>query len=167
MENLLNKLAMVVSILICTVGIVDACPCGPELSEEEKYFIVKIVDKCPCGPKLPVEEAYLKSDGIFIGKVVESRLAGFKVYDQAYKYMEYNLEVVKKYKGNIIDNKVIIRTGLGGSDCGYRFLLGKEYIIYGSQYKANLYSTNSCARNREIISREEREIKILEKLSEK
>jgi len=167
MENLLNKLAMVVSILICTVKIVDACPCGPKLTEEETYFIVKIVDKCPCGPKLPVEEAYLKSDGIFIGKVVESRLAGFKLYDQTYKYMEYNLEVVKKYKGNIIDNKVIIRTGLGGADCGYRFLLGKKYIVYGSQYKGNLYSTNSCTRNREITSREEREIKILEKLSEK
>jgi len=167
MENLLNKLAMVVSILICTVEIVEACPCGPKLSEEETYFIVEIVGACPCGPKLSVEEAYLKSDGIFIGKVVESRLAEFKVYDQTYKYMEYNFEVMKKYKGNIINNKVIIRTGLGGSDCGYRFLLENKYIVYGSLYKGNLYSTNSCTKNKEVTSREEREFKILEKLSEK
>ena len=112
-------------------------------------------------------EAYLISDGIFIGKLVDSRLAEFKVYDQIYPYMEYNFEVIKKYKGNTIDNKVIIRTGLGASDCGYRFLLGKKYIVYGSLYKGNLYSTNLCTRNKEVTSHEEREFKILEKLSEK
>ena len=167
MVNLVERLVLTVFILIFMVEIVDACPCGLKLSEEEAYFIVRITGECPCGSELSLEEAYLKADGVFIGKVVESRSAEFKIYDQVYEYIDYVFDIIKKYKGNVINNKVIFRTGFGGSGCGYRFSLENEYLIYGFLYKENLYSTNICARNCEIEFCEERELNLLEELIEK
>lgn len=163
---MVRKVVSIFLISACIAGFANACPCGPELSEDEKFFIVKIFDGCPCWEEKSVEEAYKQSDGVFIGKVVDIQMGQFQILNLTYDYKEITFDVIKAYKGNIINGKAIIRTGTGNSDCGYPFLLNGEYLVYGSLYKGNLYSTNACTRTIEVTSHAEEELKVLAKLKE-
>lgn len=158
----------VVAIFLVSVFLAEfayACPCGPQLTNDEKFFMVKILDGCPCSENKSVEQAYRQSDGVFIGKVVDLHRGEYKILNLITdEYQEVTLNVIKTYKGKIQDGKVIVRTGTGNSDCGYPFALNKEYLVYGSLYKGNLYSTNACTRTKEIAPGIGGELDTLEKL---
>jgi len=63
------------------------------------------------------------------------------------KYRVFNVVVDKKYKSpkNMSDTIQIV-TGYGGGDCGYEFEVGKDYIIYGEQWKENKLSVKHRKR---------------------
>lgn len=57
------------------------------------------------------------------------------------KYKLYTLVVDTKFKAIIsISDTIQIVTGYGGGDCGYEFVLGKDYIIYGEEWKEKTVS---------------------------
>jgi len=77
------------------------------------------------------------------------------------------------YKGRITKDTLEIFTGMGGGDCGYGFVVGQEYIVYGSRdayfgskrknwpytRARNRYWTNICTR---IVIKNEEEIAEIE-----
>lgn len=72
----------------------------------------------------------------------------------------YKLAMTATYKGKITADTVEIYTGVGNGDCGLRFVVGRDYIVYGStetyfgqrnndwQFPngRNIYWTNICSR---------------------
>jgi hypothetical protein len=54
------------------------------------------------------------------------------------------LQVDTAWKG-VSTDRVSIRTGSGGGDCGYPFLEKQQYVVYASRYKGQL-ATSICSR---------------------
>jgi hypothetical protein len=45
--------------------------------------------------------------------------------------MKFELLVEEFYKGKLKQDTLLVYTGMGAGDCGYRFQVGKKYIVYG------------------------------------
>lgn len=100
-----------------------ACSCVPQGSES--------IEK-------QVKEAYTNSTAVFVGEVVE-------VIEKPDAYsVEIKFKVVKSWKNEFKD-AASIKTGRGGGDCGYKFEVGKRYLVYTDGDKNNL-RTNICTR---------------------
>jgi len=66
-----------------------------------------------------------------------------------------------KTKHKLKTDTIYIQTGVGGGDCGYRFKIGSEYVVYGSAVKEDpkkevlvQMETNICTRTTNNINRE-------------
>lgn len=44
----------------------------------------------------------------------------------------YTLQVQSRIRGRMLPKQLTVVTGEGGGDCGFRFVIGKEYVIYGN-----------------------------------
>ncbi len=104
---------------------------------------------CSCVPVPPVQEELQRSDAVFAGKVVE--ITEQKQPD-GYITKAVRFEVTDTWKG-VSQSQVIITTGMGGGDCGYEFITGKDYLVYAS--KSNMYGEETlvtviCDRTREL-----------------
>jgi hypothetical protein len=100
----------------------------------------------------------------------------FKEKNYGTKQLEITIESLKPYKGKITSEFIKIRTGLGCGDCGYKFELGKVYLVFAnnSQYLKyskdrlnakwrnikNVYETNICMRTK-LFSNSKDELKRL------
>jgi hypothetical protein len=81
---------------------------------------------------------------------------------------KYTVLLTHKYKGRIKQDTVTIVTGMGGGDCGFKFEIGKDYIIYaqketnGSHFFGDegngtipgVFRTNICRRTMEFNQKE-------------
>jgi len=74
-----------------------------------------------------------------------------------WKQYRYTVEIEEVFKGKLYQKTVEIFTGLGGGDCGVKFLVGKQYTIYaksqrtrnfnGKQLKVSPFlTTDICTR---------------------
>lgn len=110
-----------------------------------------------------------QSDLVFKGQVIEiNELKSEETvtgtdYKVEYRRFEFTIQVTKIYKGKkskeIGDEITIITTG-GGGDCGYRFDLGVNYLVYAyktdRKLKMELYdqkvdefiTTHLCTRTK-------------------
>lgn len=82
---------------------------------------------------------------VFIGKPLKNAEIELPLPERpdSYKLMnEFSFKVSKVLKGNRIE-KITIRTGSGGGDCGYGFEFGKEYLVFAWPYKG-LWYTSIC-----------------------
>lgn len=87
------------------------------------------------------------------------------------------IKIENIFKGHITNDTLIIYTGSGGGDCGYNFITGQKYVIYGSTGNylvdvsknqnfpsgKNIYWTNICTRTQKYNLAE---IEELEKINE-
>lgn len=72
----------------------------------------------------------------------------------------YTVRVERSFKCGSAPDTVVIYSGMGGGDCGYRFELNERYVIYASRDKGKrgwlyagkplvgrgIYWTNICMR---------------------
>ena len=89
-----------------------------------------------------------------------------------------DLAIVERYKGTDLRATVTIYTPMHSASCGYKFELGKSYIVYASKnslgfmfrdkvdlsngsQKENTYWTNHCSRTTEYNSTEAEELRLL------
>ena len=99
---------------------------------------------CSCVPQgsesieTQVKQAYTNSAAVFVGEVVEvvKKPDGYSV--------EVKFRNVKSWKSELQD-KITISTGQGSGDCGYKFEVGKKYLVYADGERNNL-KTNICTR---------------------
>jgi hypothetical protein len=96
-----------------------------------------------------------QSEEIFEGKVesikLKWHLLDAKVGDltpadmeQDPPFMEVSFEITRSYRGP--QRKTIqLRTGLGVGDCGFRFEVGKQYLVYAFTGDSGELSTNICS----------------------
>lgn len=86
---------------------------------------------------------------------------------------EYKFLVVRKYKGKITSDTIIVSTPYGETACGFFFKINHEYILYGTKWakvkqKAvllpdNHFKTTICTRTKEVEPDEEAAIKAASK----
>ncbi len=57
----------------------------------------------------------------------------------------FSIEVTRSWKG-VTTTLADIRTGYGGADCGYEFVIGVEYVVYAGHTSDGDWGTNICTR---------------------
>lgn len=108
------------------------------------------VHACSCIGRASVDQAYASTQLIFSGKVLADsvvKIDSKEMPGASYSQKHYRFSVTNTYKGRSMST-VAIETGMGGGDCGFRFELNKEYIVYASLKNDSLriYSTTICTR---------------------
>jgi hypothetical protein len=66
--------------------------------------------------------------------------------------MEYEIVITERFKSSVQQDTIKIRTGFGGGDCGFRFEVGSEYLIYATEEYAVDYW-------QPLLNRTEKELK--------
>lgn len=140
---------------------------------------------CNCNEARSVPEEFKHADAIFVGTILNKEIVfvhkeSLMMYDTfqqdfpgiQYSFVKYTTIVEKLYKGKTTSDTVIIRTGMGGGDCGIRFEVGGKYIVYAESksYLAsiinslnipeeqNVYWTYSCLRTTAYYTEEIEEL---------
>jgi len=125
---------------------------------------------CSCISKANVKNEIKTSDVVIIGKVVAEK--SFTIEVDSFPMLNINLKeytflIEKKLKGKTQQDTLKIVTGIGNGDCGFKFLLGKKYIVYASftdigpelsPQTFNFLFTDICRRTREYSPKEEASI---------
>jgi hypothetical protein len=134
-------------------------------------FSISLTFACSCS-KVGILKGQNESDFIFTGKVIEIKeiKSKEKLTDSErivdYKRYEFIFEIKhihKRKKGFNYSEKITIITSGGGTDCGNKFDLNKQYLVYAynQQNKIGLgiedqkaekefMSTNLCTRTKRI-----------------
>jgi hypothetical protein len=110
-------------------------------------FVPIVASACTCDLPSPgktlkpqVVEARKQSRPVFSGEVVEV------IADPQVPYLKVKFRVEKYWKG-VLTTEMIVVTGRGGGDCGYRFEVGARYLIFAYGGDAKL-ETNICQRTK-------------------
>ena len=91
---------------------------------------------------MPFSEEVAYADQVFIGTVI-------KKTDSDMVYFLFSVSQI--FKGNKADT-LTIKTGFGGGDCGVKFEIGKEYLVYSHSSQTSICRRNAFANNnRDII----------------
>src|SRR5215813_8918066 len=95
-------------------------------------------------------QEYWRTDVVFLGTVVGSAKIAINEGDSKYDQRLVRFEVVSTFRGEL-KAKAEVVTGLGGSDCGYRFNDGETYLVYArrNEQDQRLY-TSTCTRTRPL-----------------
>jgi hypothetical protein len=101
---------------------------------------------CSCIGGKNVHRAIEKSDVVLTGKIVsrdvivvqDSTLPSCLILRRA----EYTVCVGTVYKGKPIKDTIRLITGMGHGDCGYKFRIGSDYIIYAER-KTNYFESGT------------------------
>ncbi|MEK6409446.1 MAG: hypothetical protein AABN34_21185 [Acidobacteriota bacterium] len=89
--------------------------------------------------KQQVNDARKRSKAVFSGQVLEITAAPDS------NHIVVKLRVERTWK-NIRGEEVLIVTGRGGGDCGYRFTVGATYLVYAYGTDDTSLGTNICQR---------------------
>lgn len=85
---------------------------------------------CSCVPMPSPQEAFTESDAVFRGRVIKIEpKADAAAWEQSSWYRQVQLRLTTSWKGTN-QRLITITTEQAGSACGYRFEVGREYIIY-------------------------------------
>ena len=89
---------------------------------------------------------YWKAAAVFTGTVIYSSSTAYKrgEYDIPARLVRFKID--QPFRG-VKGNEVVVRTGLGGGDCGYNFQLGGQYLVYAYS-DGNKLATGICSRTR-------------------
>lgn len=158
---------------------------------------------CKCGGPGTVKSSFEGSHVVVSGQVLSKEVVSFsqtirpdsvsairerlkddkqnlQFFEMSYIF-KIDLEIVEKYKGTDLRDTVTIYTAMHRASCGYKFELGRSYIIYASNgshlsfmfkdkvdlskgsQKENTYWTNHCTRTTEYNSVEADELRLLTK----
>ena len=116
---------------------------------------------CSCIGNLTVKQSVKKHDAIIYGTVIsrnefESKDSGLPIGFKSFR-AEYAVLVKRAFKGNFQKDTIKVVTGLGGGDCGIKFKLGVNYVIY-ADYEDRFFesgekvdsflTTNICTRTK-------------------
>lgn len=95
---------------------------------------------CSCAPPPPVSVALAGSDFVIFGRCIS-----FSVASERHRLAK--IEIIRRFKGNTDANVIEIHTGISESLCGFDFIAGEHYLIYGG-ITEGIWRTGLCTRNR-------------------
>ncbi|HEX6188568.1 MAG TPA: hypothetical protein VFZ40_10845 [Pyrinomonadaceae bacterium] len=111
-------------VAVMTLASVDALACTCELPWPQRSL------------KQQVEKARKDSRAVFSGRVLRIDEAGYM--------LKVTLIVENSWKERL-PKEVVLFTGRGGGDCGYRFEVGEDYLVY-AYFGGTALGTNICQR---------------------
>lgn len=102
---------------------------------------------CSCAERAPCQ-AYGESSAVFVGTVIDSRVITTRKdkYERNRRVVRFSVDT--PYRG-VTGSEVELRTGMGGGDCGIRFVPTEKYLVYAYENEGIL-STSICSRTRSI-----------------
>jgi len=89
---------------------------------------------CSCDGSKTLIEAYKISNSVTLGTIIAEEFVTLRDptnFPDLITIVRYKFLIEKVYKGSFTKDTVLIYTGSGGGDCGYPFLKGGRYIVYG------------------------------------
>ncbi|HZY81125.1 MAG TPA: hypothetical protein VFE50_16490 [Cyclobacteriaceae bacterium] len=156
---------------------------------------------CKCGGPGTVKESFIGGEVIVSGRVLRKELIAFSQTinpdsvsvvkarlnndKQKLRFFEMNyifkidFQITDKYKGLHLTDTVTIYTAMNSASCGYKFEVGKYYIVYARKEndlsamflgsddrnrdleRKDTYWTNHCTRTTEYNSMEAEELRAL------
>jgi len=97
---------------------------------------------CSCIPAPPVSVALAKSDFVLYGRCISFSMASEMTRTARF-------EIVRLFKGKIEATAVNILTSMSGGSCGFNFVAGDYYLVYGYAEGDGL-RTSICTRTKEL-----------------
>jgi hypothetical protein len=119
-----------------------------------------------------VEKAFTKSDLIISGKVIDIKIVNKGELKSSADPIIYKFEIIKNIKGKIEKEVIEIVSKESTASCGYKFELGKSYLVYARKSNQFSYNTNNesdfvtslCDRNQKLKNVNKKEFQKLKKL---
>jgi hypothetical protein len=99
---------------------------------------------CSCIPPRDVPTSLEEADAVFSGTVTAVRTVG-SFSRGPYPVRRVTLRVDRAWKG-ATSRTVVVTTGMGGGDCGYRFRRGEAYLVFAHRANSGSLSTGICGR---------------------
>jgi len=117
---------------------------------------------CSCAGPVPQREAFERADAVFRGVVLSVSVRRERSGTQWPRPRRVVVRVTERWKG-AETGRVVVRTGMGGGDCGYPFRRGREYLIYAHAASDSVLVAGLCGRTSEVEHAEEdlRELRAL------
>jgi hypothetical protein len=104
---------------------------------------------CECMASGPPCQAAWEADVVFSGTVRAIERIEVGPGDPAFLSVRVTFDIDRGYV-NAPSGVVEVMTGSGGGDCGYRFAIGKRYLVYASKRPPSGLTTGICSRTRPI-----------------
>jgi hypothetical protein len=103
----------------------------------------KAVQACSCTGH-PVCGPHRYRDADFVGEVISTeRVEHIPPVD--WPGILVRVRVLESFRGTPKIGEIIqIRTGVGGGDCGFKFIIGAKYLIDAYREKDDIFGTNIC-----------------------
>ena len=104
---------------------------------------------CTCMPhSRPCE--YLRNSAVFVGQVIETQPAQHEfARDRWSDGFAMRFSVEESISGNL-GAEVVVKTGLGGGDCGTPLPPGARFLIFAYRNPHGELETGLCSGNREL-----------------
>lgn len=98
---------------------------------------------CSCMGRRPACQALWDPGAVFAGKVIAIER---NANEGLFANRRVRFQVVEAFRG-VTTSEIDVYTGAGGGDCGYSFIVGRSYLVYGSQSAgAPRLTTGICSR---------------------
>jgi hypothetical protein len=104
---------------------------------------------CSCVQSGPPCQAAWSVEAVFAGKVRAIERIDEPGRPDAFLSVRVTFDVEQGYI-SAPAARVEVTTGSGGGDCGYRFTVGKRYLVYASRHNSGGLVTGICSRTRPI-----------------
>lgn len=134
-------------------------------------YAVKL-SACSCFGQSSVKTSIKKSNLVFVGQVTHKEEITVQldlIYTSINQHFNRFTFVVKRvYKGKVKTKTIQVVTGVGSGDCGIKFEVGKEYIVYSkwrnrhseiAEKVKRFLHTDICTRTTSKFLAEEAKIK--------
>lgn len=155
---------IIILFILCLSEYAYACKCGGSLTVVESFKSTSLIvhGKVLSKELVPFTET-VQSDKV---KSIEERIKSdqrkLELFRSNYVY-KVTLEVIENFKGSTKGHVITVFTTATSASCGYRFEVGREYLLYGIRRdsltglflgqndqeeveKENTYWTNHCTR---------------------
>lgn len=102
---------------------------------------------CFCGGGGPICNSYWTTDAVFVGRVLDIQAKIVEIITVPGKSMQVpeaylvTFAISEVFRG-VTGKQVIVQTGTGGGDCGYKFQKGKNYVVFA---RGTPLSTSICS----------------------
>lgn len=103
-------------------------------------------EACSCSRSTMPCESYGSASAVFVGTVQsvgDAPLGNTK--DPVWTPRVFRFAVDKQYLG-VSGTEIEVSTGRGGGDCGYRFQVGQQYLVYAYLDRNKRLTTSICSR---------------------
>ena len=115
---------------------------------------------CDCYSNSYDEWSFDQYDLVVVGTVVGVKCNTYGKEEYCLS-LDYTIQVAKVYKGHISSELIVVRSGIGGGDCGFRFEKNSKYVVCAHEgsymYKREdemVLTTNVCTHTALVNDRD-------------
>jgi hypothetical protein len=126
---------------------------------------------CSCESTPTLDVAFAQAKAVFVGRATKVQLIPGKSDGDA-DLLEYVFEAEELFKGESLASSTGLRRSLavltawdGGGSCGFPFVLGQRYLVYG--HGEGFLKTSICSRTKALEKVEDSELRALQGLAGK